>query len=139
MSERLQRDLGIVVRPAPMVIGPASAVTIEAPARQAWDEKRWRRIVEGDDVRVVGAYRVFDRRQGIWREFDGEVRQQGRRITTYIANPPIELKTHRHGSCLMLVEPPWFLLHWERRPSTIDDALLYMERLLDEAINHAGR
>ena len=60
-------------------------------------------------------------------------------LSVPIADPPAEVKKHRHGACLQLVEAPWFLLHWNRPPHTLDDGLLYMERMLDESLNAGGR
>jgi hypothetical protein len=129
----------IVVGPRPHVIGPTPSTTVAPPARLAWDEKRWEQRGSGDRLELVGQYRVFDRRRQAWRAFHGRLFQQGRTIATYIADPPAEVKQHRHGACLQLVEAPWFLLHWNRPPHTLDDGLLYMERMLDESINAKGR
>lgn len=128
-----------VIGPRPQVIGPTPSATVTAPARLAWDEKRWEKHESGSETELVGEYRVFDRRRKMWRTFDGRLVQQGRSIVTYIADPPAEVKKHRHGACLQLVQPPWFLLHWERPPHSLDDGLLYMERMLDESINAGVR
>ena len=127
----------VVIKPQPAVIvGPGSSVTrVIPPARQAWDEKRWHRFERGGQTELIGAYRLFDRHRNTWRIFDGRIVQQGRIVATYIADPPVEVKRHRHAPCLQLVKAPWFRLHWNREPKTLDQALLYMERLLDEAIN----
>lgn len=124
-----------VIGPRPHVIGPRPGATVVPPARLAWDEKCWTRQSSGDRVELTGQYRVFDRRQRTWRAFDGRLVQRGRSVITYIADPPVETRSHRHGACLQLVEFPWFLLHWSRPPQSLDDGLLYMERLLDESIN----
>jgi hypothetical protein len=126
-----------VIGPRPQVVGPIPSATVAPPARLAWDEKRWEQQGSGNRVELIGQYRVFDRRRRSWRSFDGRIVQQGRSITTYIADPPAEIKQHRHGACLQLVERPWFLLHWTRPPHSVDDGLLYMERMLDESINTA--
>lgn len=128
-----------VVGPRPHVIGPTPSTTVTPPARLAWEEKRWERRGSGDRVELVGQYRIFDRRRQTWRAFHGRLVQQGRAIATYIADPPAEVKQHRHGSCLQLVKAPWFLLFWNRPPNTLDDGLLYMERMLDESINSGRR
>jgi len=124
----------------PIVIGPTPDIVVEAPPRQAWDEKRWE-VERRQGHRVLsGSYRVRDRRTGTWREFPGQlVEYPGHEIATYIADPPPEVRLHPHGACLQLIQAPWFRLHWNRAPRTLDDALLYMERLLDEALNVYGR
>jgi hypothetical protein len=138
----LERMLNSVTVAAPQqasprgtVIGPSPDVTVEAPPRFAWDEKRWRPVHEGNSTNLAGRFEVFDHRRETWRRFDGRLVQERYGIATYIADPPPELRRHRHGPCLQLVEVPWFRLHWRHAPSTLDDGLLYMERLLDEAIN----
>ena len=129
----------IVIGPQSQIIGPEPSVVIEAPPRFAWDEKKWDWQEINGRRQLVGQYRALHRRSGQWREFDGRLDQTRRQIATYIADPPPEVRDHPHGRCLQLVEPGWFRLHWERNPNTFDDALLYMERLLDEAINHRWR
>lgn len=124
-----------VIGPAPQVIGPRPSTTVEAPARFAWDEKRWTRTVSSDAVEVRGHYRAYDRRLGRWREFPGYLIERDGDIAAYIDNPPGEVKKHRHGACLQLVDGSWFRLHWRRQPNNLDAALLYVERLLDESIN----
>jgi hypothetical protein len=124
-----------VIGPRPQVIGPKPSLTVEAPPRFAWDEKRWRKRTSGHDVELVGQYRVFDQRRGRWREFRGRVVQQGGDIGAYINDPPTEMRQHRHGACLQLVEGRWFRLHFQRAPKNLDDAVLYLERMLSESLN----
>jgi hypothetical protein len=121
--------------PGPQIVRPRPQHVVAAPPRFAWDEKRWQHHREGESEIVSGKYRVFDRRSRVWRAFDGRVEQRGSRISAYIADPPVEIRRHRHGACLQLVQAPWFHLHWNRQPKNIDDALLYMERILDESFN----
>jgi hypothetical protein len=56
-------------------------------------------------------------------------------VTAYIADPPPEIRRHPHGACFQLYRDPWFQLHWSRPARNPDDAILYMERVLDESIN----
>ena len=126
----------VTVQPAVRVVGPCPTRTVAPPPRFAWDEKHWRRIIEGRTVQHVGAYRVRHRRQNIWRFFDGRVVEDAGTITAYVADPPIEIKRHAKGPCFQLVRAPWFRVHWHRAPHTVDEALLYVERLLDECLNH---
>jgi hypothetical protein len=128
-----------VVGPAVPVIGPRPAQTVAPPPRFAWDEKRWRHKETGGRTEVSGPYRVFDRRQRAWREFAGHLISESGRVSAYIADPPAEMKGHRHGPCLQFVQHPWFRLHWSTEPRSLDDALLYMERMLDESINGTRR
>jgi hypothetical protein len=124
-----------VVGPRPRVIGPSPTATVEPPARFAWDEKRWSITRVGERVELFGEYHVCDQRATKWRVFQGHISQQAGQIAAYISDPPTEMKQHPHGSCLQLVNPPWFRLHWQRPPATLDDALLYMEQMLDESFN----
>lgn len=128
-----------LISPRPQVIGPKASTTVEPPPRFAWDERRWRRMTAGDTVEVRGQYRVYDRRHGRWLHFDGYLVQQNSQIAAYIADPPAALRHHQHGSCLQLLKAPWFRLHWRKQPKNLDDALLYMERMLDESVNGSGR
>jgi hypothetical protein len=131
-------SLPIVVTSQSTVIGPSPDV--EAPPRSVWDEKRWdSQTREGRRI-LSGSYRVRDQHRGRWREFLGQVvEHEGQGIAAYIADPPPEIRQHPHGACFQLIQPPWFRLHWNRAPRSVDDALLYMERMLDEAVNVYGR
>jgi len=128
-----------MVAPTRRVIGPSPDLVVAAPARFAWDEKRWQHKQVGDRVEFTGRYRVFDQQTRTWREFQGYISHLGRDIATYIADPPVEMKQHPHGACLQLTTAPWFRLHWNRHPATVDDALIYMERMLDESLNRRRR
>lgn len=132
---RADADPKIVIGPRPQVIGPKPSTTVQAPARFAWDEKQWRQSTSGDAIELIGRYRVFDESRKRWREFDGRLVQHGTDIAAYVADPPQEIRRHRHGACLQLVNPPWFRLHWQRSPKNLDQALLYLERMLDESLN----
>lgn len=125
--------------PRLQVIGPAPDVTVQAPPRYAWDEKGWEQFSQGHDVHYSGRYRVYDYRQGKWRAFDGRLVQSGARITAYCADPPVEIKGHPKGPCFMLTQSPWFRIHWRRQPGSVDEALIYVERLLDECLNQGRR
>jgi hypothetical protein len=140
--DRLAANLATLVARGelgPLVIGPRASCTVAPPPRFAWDEKRWHARENGGTLALVGRYRVFDRRRSAWREFDGRVVADGGGIAAYVADPPPEVKLHRHGPCLQLARPPWFRLHWSSAPRTPDDALLYVERMLDEALNAGTR
>lgn len=125
-----------LIKPAPQVIEPRPSLLVEAPARFAWDEKRWAKSTSADGaIEIRGMYHVYDRHRRQWREFEGFLYQRGDQIAAYIADPPQEIKAHRHGPCLQLVQSPWFRLHWRRQPNSLDEALIYMERMLNESLN----
>jgi len=117
------------------VIGPRPDHTITPPPRFAWDEKGWQRAVDGAVTRYTGKYRVYDFKQRAWRTFNGCVIASGGAPTAFIADPPVEIKSHPKGPCFQLTTAPWFRIHWRQAPGSVDEALLYVERLLDECIN----
>ncbi len=122
-------------RDEPVVIGPAKSVTVEPPQRAAWDDRGWMKRRENGQEIYEGVYRVPDRRSGQGRQFRGAVIVQGGEVLPYIADPPPELRRHPKHPCFQLSQPPWFKLHWQRAAGNVDDAILYIERVLDEAIN----
>jgi hypothetical protein len=128
-----------VIGPRPTLIMPKAPRTVVPPPRFAWDEKRWRRVPEPGAVHYVGAYRVWDRGQRGWHAFDGRLVEDASGIKAYVADPPKEIKGHPKGPCFQLVQAPWFRVHWRRNPSTVDEALFYVERLLDECLNRPLR
>ncbi|MGI8467006.1 MAG: hypothetical protein ACR2N3_00970 [Pyrinomonadaceae bacterium] len=130
----------IVVKPLPAVViqpksvvviavQPARAVTVAPPVRGAWDERGWSRNLNGERETYEGYFAVGT------HKFRGciETRNRGRDITAYIYNPPREVKYHPHRACFQLVGDNWFHLHWSRPARNVDDAILYMERVLDES------
>lgn len=125
----------VSVRPsssAPAVIRPAVTVRVEPPKRGAWAERGWRSRVDGRMHVYEGDYQVGR------RSFRGRVQIDARsgKITAYIHNPPPEIKRHPHGACFQQygIGSGWFILHWRRPARNVDDAILYMERVLDESL-----
>ena len=113
------------------VVGPALAVSVEPPRRGAWAERGWivrdenrKRVYEGDYH--TGALRFRGRI---------EAGEKGK-ITAYIHNPPAEIKKHRVGPCFQQcgIGTAWFVLHWRRPARNVDEAILYVERVLAEAV-----
>lgn len=131
----------IVVKPAPAItiqpqavnvvtVKSAQEITVMPPQRGAWDERGWTRTSNGGREIFEGYYMVGARR------FRGriETRNRGRKVEVYIYNPPREIKRHPHGACFQLIKDGWFYLHWSRPAQNVDDAILYMERVLDESL-----
>lgn len=116
-------------------VAPASTVAVKPPRRGAWDERGWTRSLNGRNEIYVGFFAVGTER------FQGriEIRQRSNRVSMYIRNPPREIKQHRHGPCFQLVKDGWFHLHWSRPARNVDDAILYMERILDESLRNRSR
>jgi len=127
----------VVIRPsACMVIGPsAPAVIVEPPPRAAWEDRGWEVRDEAGQACYSGSYRVADRRCGRRRRFAGTIIVRNQDVLAYIADPPAELRAHPKGPCFQLFRPPWFRVHWEHPARNVDDALLYVEQVLDEAVN----
>lgn len=118
---------------------PSVAVTIKPPDRGAWDERGWTRRNDGGTETFEGFYQVHHRRREQVLRFRGRIQVSGwssQKISVYILNPPPEVKNHRHGPCFQLLRDGWFNLHWSRPAKNVDDAILYMEKVLDESLNH---
>lgn len=137
----MQRQ-AIVVKPSSVIViqpktvdvitvQPSQTLTVTPPERGAWDERGWTQTSDGGHVTYQGYFSVGT------RQFRGriEARNRGRDITVYIYNPPREIKHHPHGACFQLVGDDWFILHWARPARNVDDAILYLERVLDESLN----
>lgn len=118
-----------------VVIAPVASVTVDPPPRAAWDDRGWLRRNEKGQIIYEGEYHVADRRSGQRRRFRGVVVQSAGEVVPNIADPPLELRNHPKQPCFQLSKPPWFKLHWHRAAGNVDDAIIYIERVLDEAIN----
>lgn len=131
----VKASTAIVVEPRrheAIKIKPALAVTVQPPERGAWDERGWVRTGGGGRETYEGFYFAGN------RKFRGRIEVhglRGHRIRAYIYDPPREVKHHPHGACFQLVGENWFHLHWSRPARNVDDAILYMERVLDESLN----
>jgi hypothetical protein len=110
-----------------MVVGPAP--------RAVWNDRGWTMRFERSREVYEGFYSVTDRRSGQRRVFPGRIAVDGRHVVAYIADLPRAIKRHPKGACFMLTSAPWFRVHWHRPAQNADDALLYIERVLDEALN----
>lgn len=124
----------VAILPGPtdvIMIQPSRTVTVTLPERGAWDERGWIKHSNGGREIYEGYYAVGTRR------YHGRIEVRGRRgrnVSAYIYNPPPEIKHHPHGACFQLIGDGWFILHWARPARNIDDAILYMERVLDESL-----
>jgi hypothetical protein len=118
-----------------VTVRPASSARVEPPQRGAWDERGWRRQIIGRQEVYDGTFQAVDRRRGVQLSYPGRVMNHRGQITAYISSPPPEIKRHQHGACFQLTRDGWFQLHWSRPAQNPDDAILYMERVLDESIN----
>ena len=118
-----------------VVISPAAALTIEPPQRAAWDDRGWMKRTENGQEIYEGVHQIADRRSRQHRRFRGAVVVSAGEVLPYIADPPAELRRHPKHPCFQLSHPPWFKMHWQRAAGNVDDAILYLERVLDEAIN----
>ena len=123
------------IRPAIVTpIVPVIAETVQPPQRGAWDERGWTRTRDGGREVYEGHYQVGDRR------FRGriEIGRRPRNIQAYVLNPPGEIRRHRHHACFQQFGngTGWYILHWQRAPRNVDEALLYFEQILDESINN---
>lgn len=114
---------------------PGRIVTIEPPQRGAWDEKGWVLTKKGERRIYDGQYEVVQRRVGLRRQFPGRVAVSANETIAYIAGPPAEIKHHPKGPCFMRFNDTWFRVNWHRAAKNVDDAILYVEKVLDEAIN----
>jgi hypothetical protein len=118
-----------------LVFGPAKLVIIEPPQRAAWDDRGWAKRAQNGQDTYQGNYHVADRRSGHRRRFRGTIVVNKGEVLAYIADPPPELRRHPKHACFQLSHAHWFKVHWQHAARNVDDAILYIERVLDEAIN----
>lgn len=115
-------------------VGPRTPQRIAPPARSFWDERGWTCRPQNGSMVYEGHYRVLDRRLGQPQHFAGRVVVRHGSIVPYIADPPAAIRHHPKGPCFSRAEAPWFHLHWRRPAQNVDDTILYMEKILDEAL-----
>jgi hypothetical protein len=119
----------------PVLVAPPQALTVDPPQRAAWDDRGWLKKSENGQEVYEGNYQIADQRSGQTRRFRGVIVVNRGEVLPYIADPPAELQRHPKHPCFQLFRAPWFKIHWERAAGNVDDAILYIQRVLDEAIN----
>ena len=121
--------------PGAVLVAPARPHRVSEARRPLWDAKGWQQVVSGGRKAFEGRYEVRDRSSGAPFRFKGRVVLAMFSLKTYIEDPPASIRRHPKGPCFALVEGSWFRIHWHRAPRDVDEAILYVERVLDESIN----
>jgi hypothetical protein len=113
------------------LIQPKQPLSVIPPQRGAWDERGWTKQTAAGQENYEGYFLAGA------RKFRGRITSsdRGRNISIYIHDPPHEIKEHPRGGCFQLVSDGWFRLHWSRPARNVDDAILYMEKVLDESLH----
>lgn len=117
------------------VITRLKALCVEPIARPLWDAKGWTPRPHHSRSAYDGFYEVLIKRTGQVRRFRGRLEETRRGIAAYISDPPPEIRRHPKGSCFGLVDGTWFQIHWHDQPRDADSAIVYVETVLDEALN----
>lgn len=140
----VEPDKAIIVRPAEsfvigasdsVLIQPVAPVLIQPPLRGAWQEKGWTRKLNAGSATYSGQYIVNNKLLGQKQHFQGRIEVANHEIIPFVADPPTGLSSHPKGPCFSMVSPGWFRVHWHRPPNNVDDAILYVERVLNEVLN----
>jgi hypothetical protein len=121
----------LVVPVVTRTIEPTIPTVVESPGRSAWDEKGWTR----QQNTYEGNYQVFEHKSRRIRRFNGRIVLSGEVAQTFIADPPPEIKRHPKGPCFQLHDGGMFKVEWRRPARNVDEAILYVERVLDESLN----
>jgi hypothetical protein len=123
----------VVGPPSRTVVGPVARPVVEKVRRPAWDEKEWVRTEESQGTVYRGHFRAGQ--NGRTRAFEGRIVQGKRELAAYIGDPPPEIRRHPKGPCFSLISGSWFRVHWHKAPDDPDNAILYVETILNEALN----
>jgi hypothetical protein len=122
---------------------------IRRAPRPVWQEYGWHQRKAKDTVIYSGEYRINDLRTATTQVFKGALRVRGNQIDGSVQDIPPELyqstiNGHPKRYCFRLIDPAgsgspplWFRIDWETSPKDPDSALLYIEHILSEAINHS--
>jgi hypothetical protein len=131
-------------RAKPLIVSPGRMwpEVIIPPKRAIWDDRGWEMKLEEGTTVYVGRYQVKDRRTGLKRSYAGRIRMTDTGVEAYILDPlPALYRKHPKRHCFQALsaepnQPVWFKLHWLHAAKDPDTALLYMEQILFEAVNH---
>lgn len=116
-------------------IRPGTVARVAPPARAYWDERGWQRERSHAGVVYRGQYFVTSVRTRQKRHFPGRIEVTGRDVLAYLQSPPDEIARHPKWICFRHVRRDEYRLHWHRPAEHPDEAILYIEQILSEAIN----
>ena len=120
---------------AEVVIEPAKPQVVEAPPRSYWDERGWTRSGRNGSREYQGMYRIVDRQTGEGLAFAGRIEENRRIAVPYILNPPPQCKRHNKWICFKPKRKGVYRIEWRRPARHPDEAILYVEQVLDESVN----
>jgi hypothetical protein len=102
----------------------------------------WLHERSGVTARYSGEFAIYGEEGVVLFKIPGYIVElPGLPTEAYLHNPPKWLRSHRHGPCLQLVEPPenlWFKMHFTMPPRTFDEARSHIEMILAEAFLGTG-
>jgi hypothetical protein len=105
---------------------------VKATAGPVWIDKGWLKI---SATTYAGYFDVPGR--GRW---SGKVKMGSTGfLGTYILNPPVVVRNHEKWHCFSHQGDGWYNVHMAKKPRTIDEAILNVERILNEAYRRGGR
>ena len=116
-------------------ITPVAPITLAPPKRPVWDELGWTMKQEGAQTVYTGQYHTLNTTTRQPQTFDGRVVVNGDHIQAWVSNPPPGLNQHAKSSCFARNRDDWFTVNWATPPTNADDAILYVQRVMDESVN----
>ncbi len=119
-----------------IIIRPRSPIVVRPKPRPYWDECGWSiKIDKNGSLYYLGNYCIVDKHKSQEFVFNGMVAFDGQTATPYILNPPQALTDHKDWKCFNRDTGDWFRLHWEKPTTDVDTAILWMEKILGEALS----
>lgn len=122
-----QRTNVIVTKSVPEKVQPSE--------RSYWDERGWTRLRQNGKWEYSGFYYIVDQLTGSSLKFSGRIEANYRKIVPFISNPPHQCKSHSKWPCFKHVGRGNYRIQWYRAARNPDEAILYVEQILDEAVN----
>lgn len=115
-----------VTHTKPLRIVHLEVLAVKPKPNPVWQEKGWTRV---DNGTYCGFFEVPNR--GKW---NGEV-QFGRSgfKAIYICDPPQVIRRHSKWTCFAHCGNGWYTVHMHKLPRNADEAILNVERILNEA------
>lgn len=128
-----QRQLPVTARLSPAVATPAKTLAVKPRVQPAWKEKGWREVNHGV---YEGKYR------SPYGSYRGRVEfGTGGFRRLYIWGPPVELWRSRHpkAPCFSAEGRDKYQVHMHHAPTSVDGAILNIERILNEVHAMKGK
>lgn len=135
------RDTIVASHREPVVVVSKQREAVAArPITSLWERNGWTRQDGRRGTVYTGEFRATRARSGARQLFAGRIEQLGGHCQAYVRHPPPSLLAeHPKRLCFHALDQGWFHMNWWHGTSCVDETIVYVEKVLAEALNGTWR